>query len=82
MKTIVLHALHVHFSFFDISKTLMATKTSLENKHLGNGDYFVIISSSSVASFIVDRARCKWSGRRAIEVNIENERFTVCSRCR
>ena len=25
----------------------MATKTSLENKHFGNGDYFVIISSSS-----------------------------------
>ena len=25
----------------------MATKTSLENKHLGNGDYFVIIASSS-----------------------------------
>ena len=24
----------------------MATKTSLENKHLGNGDYFVIIASS------------------------------------
>ena len=23
-----------------------AKKTSLENKHLGNGDYFVIISSS------------------------------------
>ena len=22
-----------------------ATKTSLENKHLGNGDYFVIIAS-------------------------------------
>ena len=24
-----------------------ATKTSLENKHLGNGDYFVIIAASS-----------------------------------
>ena len=24
----------------------IATKTSLENKHLGNGDYFVIIASS------------------------------------
>ena len=27
--------------------TATATKTSLENKHLGNGDYFVIIGSSS-----------------------------------
>ena len=36
-----------------------------------------------LASFIVDRARCKWTGRSAVEVNIENERFTVvCSRCR
>ena len=35
------------------------------------------------ASFFVDRARCKWTGRSAVEVNIENERFTVvCSRCR
>ena len=43
-----------------------ALETSFENKHLGNGDYFVII-----AYFIVD-----------IEVNIENERFTaVCSCC-
>ena len=29
----------------------------------------------------MDRARCKWTGRSAVEVNIENERFTVmCSR--
>ena len=27
--------------------TAVAMKTSLENKHLGNGDYFVIIASSS-----------------------------------
>ena len=27
--------------------TATATATSLENKHLGNGDYFVIIASSS-----------------------------------
>ena len=33
-----------------------------------------------LASFIVDRARCKWTGRSAGEVNTENERFTVvCS---
>ena len=29
------------------ANTATATKTSLENKHLGNGDYFVIIASSS-----------------------------------
>ena len=35
------------------------------------------------SSFIVDRARCKWSSRSAVKVNIEKERFTVmCSRCR
>ena len=27
--------------------TAMTTKTSLENEHLGNDDYFVVISSSS-----------------------------------
>ena len=27
--------------------------------------------------FIIDSARCKWTGRSTVEVNIENERFTV-----
>ena len=59
---------------------MTATKTSLENKHLGNGDYLVIFASS----LIFDRARGKWTDRSAVEVvNIENERFAVvCSRCR
>ena len=53
--------------------------TSLENKHLGNGDYFMIIPSS----FIIDRARCEWTGRSAVEVNVDNKRFiVVCSLCR
>ena len=52
-----------------------ATKTSLENIYLGKVTIFFL------ASFVVDRARCKWTGRSAAEVNIENERFTVvCSR--
>ena len=59
----------------------MQTKTSQENKDLHEKmicDYCFLL-----ASFIVDRARCKWSGRGAVEVNVENERFTVvCSRCR
>ena len=51
----------------------MAAKTSLENKHLGNGDYFEII-----VSFIVVRARCKWTGKSPVEVIIANERFKYC----
>ena len=32
---------------------------------------------------IIDRALCKWTDRSAVEVSIENERFTVvCSRYR
>ena len=31
-------------------------KTSLENKHLGNGDYFVIIASSSHPSLLTEHA--------------------------
>ena len=58
------------------------TKTCLENKHLGNGDYCFFVAIM-VASFIVDRACCKWTGRSAVEVNRENERFTVVRlRCR
>ena len=57
--------------------TVMAAKTSLENKHLGKCDYFVISASSSQSLLLSHRARCKWTGRSAVEVNIENERFTV-----
>ena len=39
-------------------------------------DYCLFLSS-----FIVDRARCKWTGRSAVKVNIENERFTVVCSC-
>ena len=62
--------------------TATAMETSLENKHLGNGGYFRNYCFF-LASFLVDRARCKWTGRSAVEQNIENERFTVlCPRCR
>ena len=55
---------------------------SLEKKHFGNGGNFRNYCFF-LAPFIVDRARCKWTGRRAVEVNTENKRFTVvCSRCR
>ena len=42
-----------------------ATKTSLENKHLGNGDYFVIIAFSSHPLFLTEHA-----GNGLVEVNI------------
>ena len=35
-----------------------------------------------LTSFIVDKAYCKWTGRGAIETNVENESFAVmCSHC-
>ena len=47
------------------------TKASLENKHLGNGDYFVMIASSSYSLLLTE------------QVNVQNERFNVVrSRCR
>ena len=51
-------------------------KASLEDKHFGRGEYFVIIELLR-RTFIVHRARCKWTGRGAVEVIIENERFTA-----
>ena len=55
-------------------------KTSLENKHLGKGDYFVIIASSLHPLSLTENAG---NGLlEAVEVNIKNERFTVLSsRC-
>ena len=54
--------------------TATASKTLLENKHLGNGDHFVKIASFS-HPFIVERAGCKWTGWSAVRVNIVNEWF-------
>ena len=34
----------------------MATETSLENKHLGNGDCFVIFAPSSHPLFLIEHA--------------------------
>ena len=60
----------------------MQTKTTLENKHLGDGDYFVIIASSSHPLLLTEHA-ANGLVEGAVEVNIDNERFTVvCSRCR
>ena len=46
--------------------------------------YIVIITSSShpYCWHVVDRARGKWTSRSAVDVKIENGKFTVvCSRC-
>ena len=51
-----------------------ATKTSLENKHFGNSDCFVIIASSSHLLLTEHAANGLVEG---VEVNIENELFTV-----
>ena len=59
----------------------MAAKTSLENKHLGHDDYITIVASSSHPLLLTEHAA--WTGRSAVERNVENERFSVvCSRCR
>ena len=36
--------------------TATAEKTSLENNHLGNGDYFVIIASSLHSLLLIEHA--------------------------
>ena len=51
---------------------VLVMKMLLENKHSENGDYFVIIASFSLATFIVYRARYKLTGRIAVEIDIGN----------
>ena len=54
-----------------------ATKTSLENKHFGNSDCFVIIAPSSHLLLLTEHSA---NGLvKGVEVNIGNERFTVVS---
>ena len=48
------------------------TKTSLENKHLGNSDFFVIIASSSHLLLLTEHA-ANGLVEGVDEVNIENE---------
>ena len=42
----------------------MAMKTSLENKHLGNGDYSVIV---------VARVLCKWTDRSVLIYRVKRD---------
>ena len=56
-------------------------KTSLEIKHLGNGDKFAVIAS--LVFCIVGKACYESTGWGAVEVSDRKERFAVmCSRCR
>ena len=42
-----------------------------------------MFASSSYPLFLTEHAGNAWTGRSAVEVNTENERFAVvCSRCR
>ena len=55
-----------------------ATKTPLENKHFGNSDCFVLplpFASSSLLLLLTENAANVLV--EGVEVNIENERFTV-----
>ena len=73
---------HSHLNFRAAKTSKFAQKHHGKVCYAGYGDYFLIIELLR-RTFIVDRARCKWTARSAVEVNIENERFTVvCSRCR
>ena len=53
--TVVVPGLQIA-SFSRAEATATATKTSLENKHLGNDDYFAIIVSSSHPLLLIEHA--------------------------
>ena len=62
--------------------TATAMKTSLENKHLGDGDYFVIISSPEHPLSLAEHTAHGLVEAPFKAENIENETFTVvCSPC-
>ena len=49
----------------------------LENKRLGNDDYFVVVASSSHPLLLIEPARYKQTVGSAVEGNNWNERFIV-----
>ena len=55
--------------------TAMATKTLLENKHLVNGEYFVIIASSSHPLLLTEHAA---NGLVEAPLNKNRERKIYC----
>ena len=56
--------------------TAKAMKTSLENKHLGDGDYFVTISSPAHPLSLTKHA-ANGLVEAPLKENIVNENFTV-----
>lgn len=57
--------------------TATVTQTLLENEHLGNGDNLAIIVSSSHPLSLTEHAANGLLEALHVEVNVENERFTV-----
>ena len=68
---------HSRLNFRAAKTSKFAQKPHGKACYAGYCDYFVIIELLR-RTFIVDRARCKWTGRSAVKVFMENERFTVC----
>ena len=70
----------------ELKQPMKATtdNTSLKNKrYLRNIDYFAIIVFCSHSVLFSDKLCYRWTGMIIVELNIENERFTVvCSRYR
>ena len=56
--------------------TATADKVSLKNKHLRYADYFAIIAFC-LHFILLTKFRYRWTGRSAIELDIENEKFAV-----
>ena len=56
--------------------TATADRMSLKNKHVRNGNYFAIIALSSHSILLANYATAGLD-RSAVELNIEDERFTV-----
>ena len=54
----------------------LVMKRLLENKHLENGDYFVIIASCPHPLLLTEHA-ANWLVETALEIDIGNEIFTV-----
>ena len=63
-----------------VATSTTVTKTSLNNR-FGKWWLFCSYWFFLAASFILDRARCKWTGRSTVEVNLEKDLNLEISRC-
>ena len=53
------------------ARTAMVKKTSIENKSLGNGDYFVIVASSSYPLWGSLRIKLQWLLQRKHRIKVD-----------